>query len=573
MPSYLAPLPPPPLVGDNPYADFAAYLDRLVHLRLQAHHSSSIIVLIAFTAYAILLSIVYFFGHWRRMRKERKPLWFARIVQRPQGKYIALNQAVASSIVNFCVFILWLAYLVYLQQLWEGSSTSGRNYLYFLDVSHCILLIPLFLVTFLVISAGNLTTHRNGEHPLGPKLVNSLLVVIFPALFILLFVPSIIAGHAYHDFIELASSLEDGARQTASSWNSAASDRQAAVRDILNTTFTVLNPSRDSALSLQRNTRIIMVVVFSVLLIVNLLGFVFVLRHLRQTKSGQLVMHKTSVVAPLATHPHAQSASPADAVSISLERDSPISGGKGTFGRTLTRTGTVRADADPLTVEQEEYGRGETRRDEQTRPPWDVMINYFCVPLICALVIAFVSWAIKSYASTTAFNGTTTIEIASASVIWAYTIVNITTTTALIIKKLREAHAAPAPQFADNPFNTRTGRRDVQVVVPGQDELREKRAGGAGAGVLRPSNAGRKLSIVSLASSVGSRFSFSGASANQDGRRGSYPASVEEDGKNAPSSLPEEQVRGHNGTQSLMAGVHQVIEVKPSEQSERKEGL
>ncbi|GAA5983130.1 hypothetical protein JCM11641_004923 [Rhodosporidiobolus odoratus] len=71
--------------------------------------------------------------------------------------------------------------------------------------------IPLFLVTFLLISAGNLALSRlsasssdQRRHLLPAWTVNSLLLVACPALFALLFIPSIIAGHAYTHNIERA---------------------------------------------------------------------------------------------------------------------------------------------------------------------------------------------------------------------------------------------------------------------------------------------------------------------------------------------------------------------------------
>ncbi|GAA6031796.1 hypothetical protein JCM8097_001994 [Rhodosporidiobolus ruineniae] len=612
-------LPVPPLDGPNPYAAYRSYLDRIIQVRIQ-DHSQSVVALVAVLSYAIFISLVHFGCYWRSLRKEHKPLWFVRLVKRPQGRYITLNQTATTTLVNIVVLVLWLLYAIWLHFLWDPSLTvTGRFYLYFINTSVTLVYIPLFLVTFLLISAGNLTSShktRPGQHCLPPWAINSLLL-LFPAMFILLFVPGIVAGHKYSDYIDVAQDMRDEANRRAAIWDATTADRTAVVDEIISYTYAYLNPIRMQAWNTERKARICQLPPFAILIILNLLGFFFILRHLRQDRSGQLVFHGTSVVAPL-TSLAADPSSVIGSPSSSAGETEPKQDKR--FSRTLTKNTVDRARDEREAYEKRVDG---LQREADARAPWDVMLNYFCVVPICLLVFIFVSWVISVYGYNQKFNDATTAEIAATSHIWAYTLVHITATTALVLKRLftSSSRREPASQHVENPFNTRTGRRretdelgmggvrrsegdeeddrdeeeggavygGVRDEVDlrsgsdgrrksekGEEREREKRAARAAsppAGAGRRPSFGRKLSIVSLASSVGSRFSFSGASSTARGAEGGRRGSVQQEKMPAVAAVREEEqqphtlagTRGHGEPQSLMA---HVVEMRREEGGE-----
>ncbi|GAA5887380.1 hypothetical protein JCM6882_002512 [Rhodosporidiobolus microsporus] len=631
-------LPQPPVTGANPYADFVDYLQRLVHLRLQSQHTHASIVLIVFLAYAIIISLVYLYWYCRLQRKDHKPIWVARIVRTPQGRYIALNQAVVTMATNTLVSVIWLAIASYLHALWQpGNSLEGRIYMYFVNVSLLAAFLPLFLITYLLISAGNLTSRRqhSGAHYLPPWANNSLLLVVFPALFVLMFVPSIIAGERYSRYIGDAVSVQDqmrkrGAVETANGPLSAA-QRTDAVNEINRLTYDVLNPARVAAFNLQHSTRICQLIPFAVLLLINLLGFVFILRHLRQDRTGQLVFHGTSVVAPLAAHAaHTTPASPSTSAGTATtttggggrDEESVRAGAEKSavgLGRTLSRSLTFTRNGSGEEGDQrEDYERGPAARQASdegavSRAPWEVTIAYFCVPLICILAVGFLSWLLSLYYNASpAFNSITATEIASLSFPFAYTLVASSVTTSLVIKKtiiaLRGDEQPKPPQFQENPFGNRMNRRagaangggaavgprdeeedeEVEEAVARTEEEREKRLrdfqtrrrSSLGVPSFRPSLGGRKMSIVSLASSVGSRFSFSGGSGSvsaagtgSESRRGSAEKEKEKVAVVPEVEADTRDVRdGRGEPQSLMAGVERVVEGPKSVEEEKVEG-
>jgi hypothetical protein len=528
-----------------------------------------------------------------------------------------------------------LIYAQYLYKIWRSDSNlSGVNYLYYSNVANCLAFLPLYLITWLAISAGNLTASSNGQHFLPPWFINSLLA-LGGALFVTLLVPAMISAKVYTHWVKEAKTMMEESLASAENYDTAGSSiesKQALIQQLIDQTYAVLNPLRRRAYYYQIRYRYVEITVFGVLILVrlvsflcpffllrltmfpqiNLCGFVFLIRHIRQDKGGRLVLGGTAVVAPLETHLHPYSSSPspsspsADENAKDTASQYPV--GAVGFGRSLTRTATVGGRE--VEDDREAYEREGTTKDETTRAPWDVTLvrlplfplrfvlfwrvlvlqNYFCVVPICILVIGFISWVVHSYGSI-AINSALTfvslffsslpslplkplpsnrIELAATSVVWAHTLVSITTTSALVAKKLfsRPSSSLTAPpRFADNPFNTRTGRRGVEPTTHHEQQYEPQYpheqgyekglsvlpGGGAGG---RPGGGGRKASIVSLASSIGSRFSSFGGGGGSE-RRPSY---VEKEKEREEDRRETALVRGQGGAQSLMAGVHHVIE-------------
>lgn len=182
---------------------------------------------------------------------------------------------------NFVISLLWLLYIVFLRNLWTNASDDPNQvelYIYFLNLAIALAFIPLFLCTYLLIAAGNLTTLRmnsNGlhKHNLSPLAVNSLLVVVFPALFLLLFVPGIVSGQMWSSYIGFVGEFEDQAIQNATAF-AAAGDlseptRQAAITDMLSLVDSTLNPRRLDWIKMQRVMRICELPAISTLLLVR----------------------------------------------------------------------------------------------------------------------------------------------------------------------------------------------------------------------------------------------------------------------------------------------------------------
>ncbi|GAA5833979.1 hypothetical protein JCM11251_003580 [Rhodosporidiobolus azoricus] len=629
MSSYL---PEPPLDGEDPYADFSAYLDRLIHLRLNDHHTTAPIALIVFVSYSIIISVIYFSWYWHVQRKEHRPLWIARLVRRPQGRYIALNQAVVTTITNTVISMLWLGWVAYVHVLWEPNTTlRGRYYVYFLNVSLIITFIPLFLITYLLISAGNLTSRRHNKnastdsHVLPPWAVNSLLLVVFPALFLLMFVPSIISGAKYSRYINETVEVRDQVQGLVASQGTGGplteEERQAEVAEVLRLTYEVLNPIRAAVYDLQRKVRICTVLPFAALLLINLLGFAFILRHLRQDQTGQLVFNGTSVVAPLASHSATTTPSAHAAQSTSGGSGHGKDEEKG-LGRKLSRSVTFTRNAggggEESAREDYETRAAELRIDDGTvsRAPWEITTAYFCVPLICILIVGFYSWVLSIFGVSQTFNSIPALEIAALAGPFAYTLVAATVTSALVLKKLivalRGDEQPKPPRWQENPFGGRTNRRrgsafgetvGAEAGADGErevglieeedegeelswsaEEAREKRLRNSQQNRRRSSlgvpsfrssltgnGNGRKLSIVSLASSVGSMLSGGSSVAAGGGggseRRGSAEKEKDKEKQRVafvmetPSVTDTRDVReGRGAPQSLMAGVQQVEE-------------
>ncbi|BGP46463.1 hypothetical protein JCM10450v2_002308 [Rhodotorula kratochvilovae] len=483
-----ATLPTPAFTTSNPWQDYATYLHNLARIRLKSNHNARIIALICLLAYSIVINTVHFLGHWAACRKAHKPVWFARRVAAPGStrSYILLNQSTSYTVCNIVVSILWLLYVVYLRALWNGQTSSSwvGIYIYTLDFHLALAFIPLFLITFLLISAGNLTTlgrARDGEarHLFGPWTVNALLLVVFPALFALAFIPSLVAGHSWSKYVTLLT--EQAAHAGASAASFAATGdtsevaQQAAVAAITSNLYNVVYPPRVRSLDLQHTARICEIPSFAGLLLINLLGFVFIIRHVRQDRRGQLVFAGVSVVAPLAAVPPASFGAAADD-----QREEPI--------LPLHAPGEMKGLV--LVGEKGAYlNRSvEERGAEGTRPSWDITINYFCVLPITALLLSFLAWVVSIYAFVPAFTQPTIVEIAATSSVWAYTLFSAATQTAIVVKRAFFARPlAPPPGLAENPFNTRTRRRRSSALSQEEDEQECKRAAAKTEGARRSS--------------------------------------------------------------------------------------
>ncbi|GJN87176.1 hypothetical protein Rhopal_000121-T1 [Rhodotorula paludigena] len=434
MPRY-APLPVPKFASANPFADFAVYLHGLAQVRLAADYSARTYVLLACLG---------------------------------TNRYILLNQATVLSLCNFVISLLWLLYVIFLRNLWTHASDDPDQvelYIYFLNLAIALAFIPLFLCTYLLIAAGNLTTMRVSsgglhKHYLSPLAVNSLLVVVFPALFLLLFVPGIMSGQEWSSYIGFVGEFEDQAIQNATAF-AAAGDlgeptRQAAITDMLSLLDSTLNPRRLEWIKLQR--------------VINLLGLVFILRHVRQDRRGQLVFAGASVVAPLTSLAPSSLGAPDNAertLSILPLHTQPTRMSMGEKGGAAVAT---KEEADYLNRTVEALGA------EGTRPAWDITIYYFTVAPICVLLIVFIGWIVSTYGNVTFFANAAITELAATSVVWAYTVFSMLIQTALVVKLVFFSHsprrAPDDARPAENPFNTRTGRqrRSSALAVATEDE-------------------------------------------------------------------------------------------------------
>ncbi|GAA6000353.1 hypothetical protein JCM10207_007975 [Rhodosporidiobolus poonsookiae] len=579
-------LPLPDLSGSNPWAAFAATLDQVVHMHVKGNHQARSIVLMVFLAYSVVISLVHLVGYCVLAKREHRPIWFAHFVKRPQGRYITLNQCTIWSSTNLVLSVLWLMYLAYLYKLWSPNSTMpGRLFLYFLNMLVATAYIPLALITYLLISAGNLTSKRqhSDKHQLAPCTVNSLLLAVFPAIWILLFVPGIIAGRRWQQFVTAALGVLRDAEQQAAAFPASPSEteRSNAASQITAILADRLDPHRAAAIEMQHKARICQLPPLVILLAINLLGYAFLLRHLRQDRAGQLVFRGRALVAPLTAH----------RISISSSSSAPGPSPTPSPGSSSTATATAKHPAGAKEVLDEaavgfrsprveqdgggEWAAGaERERVSQERPSWDVMINYFIVVPICALMIGFISWIVATYSFSPAFTKGSTVELASTAVVWAYTLFTALTQTAVVLKRLFALRRGGAPpqnrrgrgQFVENPFNR--GGRGASEARGGAEPGREREEREGSPEPAPPKLGWRKVSVASLASSVGSRWGGSSAPSSgladedEKGLRVDEKAAGERRGsaQSAYRYYPSTTAaRPHGGGLSLMAGVQQVM--------------
>lgn len=163
-------------------------------------------------------------------------------------------------------------YAIYLYYMWRPHSTlPGHNYLYFSNTANCLSFLPLYLMTWLSISAGNLTASSNGRHFLPAWVVNSLLALGL-VLFVTLFVPALISAHSYTKWVKVARAMMMDSLVSAKTFDTAAStpeSREAIVQQLIGNTYTVLNPLRQRAYWYQIRYRYVEITVFAVLIIVR----------------------------------------------------------------------------------------------------------------------------------------------------------------------------------------------------------------------------------------------------------------------------------------------------------------
>ncbi|GAA6054300.1 hypothetical protein JCM3770_001422 [Rhodotorula araucariae] len=405
----------------NPWADMQGFLHEQMYPNFTRGFTARVAVLLALLAFVILISLAYLFVTVRDVRRKRREIWLARVVLRPEGRYLALNQYLIYPLLSIVLAAVWIAYVAYIYQMLGPTQGNPRALFYWLTLGWLPFFALLSITTFSTTSAANLASRgrKPHTHRLSPAASAAMCIVLLPVLLGLVLGVGIWTGTRWYRF--------------ASNWQNAYDflGRQARRYD---GTLDAAAVTRADALLLARcqssmvakdallTNTIIYVVAAGVLIFLNLFSGIYLLATLRQIDDRHLVVPRgTRLVAPLEPLPASTTAG--EQVTLADVR-------------TAGQPAAWEADAD-----------AEVSKMKVRRLQWDVTLFFMSVVPSCLAFIGYTAWLGTQFVDV--LFSPARYEFATLGMIWIYAAVSLTCLAALTIKTVLSLRAAARHPLVD----------------------------------------------------------------------------------------------------------------------------
>lgn len=154
-------------------------------------------------------------------RKGRK-IWAVRVVQRPAGRYLVLNQYTVYPVFAIILACLWLPYTVVIYRIFGGPQCTPNPLFFLIALIWCPFFLHLATCTFAVLGAGNLAQSGSdgpNSHPLAPRLANSIYLVLTPVILVTITGVGIWTGFEWNEFARSWTAAYDALGAAGQEWN------------------------------------------------------------------------------------------------------------------------------------------------------------------------------------------------------------------------------------------------------------------------------------------------------------------------------------------------------------------
>ncbi|ORY88743.1 hypothetical protein BCR35DRAFT_329653 [Leucosporidium creatinivorum] len=433
-------------MAQNPFADFAVAMEQQFYVPMYQGYRARVWALYGLLGFTLLVALLYLGLTVYDLERKQK-FWVCRIVQRPQGRYLIVNQYLYYPFGCAITSILWVAgYVPFLESIFLRHAKGTWSF-YWVYLHMVPAYIHAFLTTAIVLGGANLMATPGGSRHLLPPWISNGLLISTPFLVVIVVVPSVRAGDAWRRGDDVWEGLFAEVKRNATTFASEGTqlssvDYQSTIQSLTSRVATALQPLLDVFNSRARITMILMLVGAVFLLLFNILGAVTIVFRLRRSNSSQQIVRAGApVVAPLAPFAH-NSDSDDD-----KETKAPSST---ELQRSRTQDWREGADLEPAL--------DESSNQKGSRLPWDVTLFYLCTIPFAGVFIIYASW-ILSPATPFSNQGSAT-EFAATGIVWSKSFLDAVGLSALLIKRLADLRKATTPAYAaELPLPVQTRRK------------------------------------------------------------------------------------------------------------------
>ncbi|GEM08791.1 proteophosphoglycan ppg4 [Rhodotorula toruloides] len=371
----------------NPWAD--------MHILLHAQ----ILIIVSFAYLAVTV---------RDVRRKGRDIWVIKVVERPAGRYLALNQYLFYPSLTVALSAVWIAYDAYVYGMFGPAQGNPRSLFYWLTLCWLPFFALLAATTYSITSAANLASRgrQPHSHRLGPFTSAAMFTVLFPVLLGLVLAVGIWTGSRWHRFASRWEEAYQFLGQQAAAYTGGAPDpaRVQQADAMLGARCATAMKAKDALLT----NSIVYIVAAAVLVALNLFSGIYLLSTLRYIVDRQLIVPRgTALVAPL----------------------QPL--------RSSTPNGADATLADVNEVGQpiaawEAAAEAEVTKLKMHRLRWDVTLFFMSVVPSCLAFIGYTAWLGTQMIAI--MSDPRKYEFATLGMIWIYAFVSLVCLSALTVK-------------------------------------------------------------------------------------------------------------------------------------------
>ncbi|KAJ8293817.1 hypothetical protein OF846_003081 [Rhodotorula toruloides] len=395
---------------DNPWADMHVLLHAQMYPPFRRGFTARVAVLVVLLVLLILVSFAYLTVTVRDVRRKGRDIWVMKVVERPAGRYLALNQYLIYPSLTVALSAVWIAYAAYIYSMFGPTAGNPRSLFYWLTLCWLPFFALLAATTYSTTSAANLASRgrQPHSHRLGPFTSAAMFTILLPVLLGLVLAIGIWTGSRWHRFASRWEEVYDFLGQQAAAYSGGALDpaRVKQADAMLGARCATAMKAKDALLT----NSIVYIVAAVVLVALNLFSGIYLLSTLRYIDDRQLIVPRgTPLVAPLQPLP-----------------SSTLNGADPTLADVT--------EAGQPTAAWEAAAEAEVSKLKVHRLRWDVTLFFMSVVPSCLAFIGYTAWLGTQMIAIMSDAGK--YEFATLGMIWIYAFVSLVCLSALTIKTL-----------------------------------------------------------------------------------------------------------------------------------------
>ncbi|ORY62730.1 hypothetical protein BCR35DRAFT_270681 [Leucosporidium creatinivorum] len=434
-------------VGVNPYAWVQAQLLAQMYPPWASGFHVRFIVLLVVLAAVIILSFLYLALYTTETRRKGREWWAWRVIERPAGRYLIINQYVGYPICSIALGAMWIGYTCWIYQMFGGAHADPSPLFYFYPFCWIPFFISMSITTFAVLSGANLASKGRApnSHRLSPFIANTLLLGLPLCMVVAISVAGIWSGRKWQIFAHSWTAAYDALGVAASEWNGTFDEATKA--EMLGGLGADFSGSRLERYFEFRSSQYISTVIYclsaSILIVINLTGGLYLLATLRALGGQHRVVPRNEpLVAPL--QPFATGPSALDTTGASPTPNSPIS-----FENKDSRSSSA--------WEKMSASAGLKRLE------WDVTLFFIAVVPACVLFMGFSIFMANNL--TVVLTTPSLYEFAFMGIIFIYACITFLSLLALTIKTALSVYSSRSrgsARLGDDTVEANLRRRRAQ---------------------------------------------------------------------------------------------------------------
>ncbi|KAK4054977.1 hypothetical protein OIO90_003318 [Microbotryomycetes sp. JL221] len=160
------------------------------------------IILVVILVLVIVMSLLFLWTSNLETRRRNREPWTVRVIQRPAGRYLVLNQYRTYPICAIVLSALWIAYTFAVYNMFGGQYAKPYSLFFWIPINYIPFFCLLSTTTFAVLSGANLASQgtKPNSHRLGPILANSVYIVLIPLIVVTISTTGIWTGLKWKSF-------------------------------------------------------------------------------------------------------------------------------------------------------------------------------------------------------------------------------------------------------------------------------------------------------------------------------------------------------------------------------------